>query len=66
MSHSWAIQIGSGVTFTPLKEPDVLVGPTHPSSADPYAMPCVPSQAHTRHAPYVRTLTRMRNHEGRL
>jgi hypothetical protein len=40
------IQIGSGVTFTPLKEPDVLVGPTHPSSADPYAMSCAPSQAH--------------------
>jgi hypothetical protein len=42
-----AIQIGPGVTFTPLKEPDVLVGPTHPSNADPYAMPCAPSQAHT-------------------
>jgi hypothetical protein len=36
------------------------------SSADPYAMPCVPSQAHTRHAPYIRTLTRMRNCEGQL
>jgi hypothetical protein len=35
MGHSWAIQIGLGVTFTPLKEPDVLVGPTHPSSANP-------------------------------
>jgi hypothetical protein len=48
MDHSWAIQIGQGVTFTPLKEPDVLVGPTHPSSAAPYAMLCAPSQAHTR------------------
>jgi hypothetical protein len=47
MDHSWAIQIGPGVTFTPLKEPDVLVGPTHPSSAEPYAMSCAPSQAHT-------------------
>jgi hypothetical protein len=45
MGHSWAIQIGPGVTFTPLKEPDVLVDPTHPSSADSYAMPCAPSQA---------------------
>jgi hypothetical protein len=36
------------------------------SSADPYVMSCVPSQAHTRHAPYVRTLTRTRNREGRL
>jgi hypothetical protein len=36
------------------------------SSADPYAMPCVPSQAHMHHAPYVRTLTRTRNCEGRL
>jgi hypothetical protein len=36
------------------------------SSADPYAMSCVPSQAHTRHAPYIRTLTRMRNREGQL
>jgi hypothetical protein len=32
----------------PFKEPDVLVGPTHPSSADPYAMSCAPSQVHTR------------------
>jgi hypothetical protein len=47
MGHSWAIQIGPGVTFTPLKEPDVLVVPTHPYSADPYAMSCAPSQAHT-------------------
>jgi hypothetical protein len=31
----------------PLKEPDVLVGPTHPSSDDPYAMSCAPSQDHT-------------------
>jgi hypothetical protein len=45
MGHSWAIQIGSGVTFTPLKEPDVLVGPTYPSSANPYVMSCAPSQA---------------------
>jgi hypothetical protein len=30
-------------------------------SADPYAMPCVPSQAHTCLAPYVRTLTCKRN-----
>jgi hypothetical protein len=30
----------------PLKEPDVLVGPTHPFSADPYTMSCAPSQAH--------------------
>jgi hypothetical protein len=30
-----------------LKEPDVLIGPTHPFSADPYAMSCAPSQAHT-------------------
>jgi hypothetical protein len=43
MGHSWVIQIGSGVTFTPLKEPDVLVGPTHLSSVDPYTMSCVPS-----------------------
>jgi hypothetical protein len=47
MGNSWAIQIGSSVTFTPLKEPDVLIGPTHSSSADPYAMSCAPSQAHT-------------------
>ncbi|KAF8674870.1 hypothetical protein HU200_048004 [Digitaria exilis] len=37
----------------PLKEPNVLVGPTHPSSADPYAiadpyaMPCVLTGTHT-------------------
>jgi hypothetical protein len=37
-----------GCDIHPLKEPDVLVGPTHPSSADPYAMSCAPSQAHTR------------------
>jgi hypothetical protein len=36
------------------------------SSADPYCMPCVPSQAHTRHAPYVRTLTRTCNRDGWL
>ena len=36
------------------------------SNAGPYAMPCVPSQAHTRHAPYARTLTRTRNRESRL
>jgi hypothetical protein len=47
--RSWVIQIGSSVTFTPhLKEPDVLVVLPHPSSADPYAMLCAPSQAHTR------------------
>jgi hypothetical protein len=38
--HSWLIQIGPGVTFTPLKKPDVLVGPTHPSSVDSYTTPC--------------------------
>jgi hypothetical protein len=36
------------------------------SSADPYGMPCDPSQPHVRHALYVRTLTRMRNRKGRL
>jgi hypothetical protein len=109
MGHSWAIQIGPGVTFTPLppsKNPtsssvqlNCLV-PTHTpccvphpdpnahayvrtltrenvqepsllaqdrtSSANPYAMSCVPSQAHTCHAPYVRTLTCVRDRKGRL
>jgi hypothetical protein len=107
MGHSWAIQIGPAVTFTPpqrtrrprrsnspvqcrpihhvvcpipgphahayvrtltrenVQEPSLLVH-DRTSSADPYAMPCVPSQAHTHHVPYVRTLTRTRNREGRL
>jgi hypothetical protein len=44
MGHpNWA-----GCDIHPLNEPDVLVGPTHPSSANPYAMSCAPSQAHTR------------------
>jgi hypothetical protein len=43
-----------------------LLAHNRTSSVDPYAMPCVPSQAHTRHEPYVRTLTRTRNCEGRL
>jgi hypothetical protein len=44
MGHpNWA-----GCDIHPLKEPDVLVGPTHSSNADPYAMSCAPSQAHTR------------------
>jgi hypothetical protein len=102
MGHSWAIQIGPGVTFTPpqrtrrprrsnspvqcrpirhvvcpipgphahayvrtltqanVLEPSLLAH-DRTSSADRYAMFCVPSQAHTRHAPYVRTLTRTRN-----
>jgi hypothetical protein len=42
---NWA---GCDIHPPPLKEPDVLVGPTHPSSADPYAMPCAPSQVHMR------------------
>jgi hypothetical protein len=40
--RSWAIQIGPGVAFIP-KEPDILIGPTHSSSADPYAMLRAPS-----------------------
>jgi hypothetical protein len=48
-----------------VQEPSFLVH-DHTSSADPYAMSCVPSQAHTRHAPYVRTLTCTPNREGRL
>jgi hypothetical protein len=99
MGHSWATQIGPGVTFTPLQrtrhprrsnspvqcqpirhvvcptpgphahayvstltranvqEPSLLAH-DFTSSADPYVIACVPSQAHTCHAPYVRTLTR--------
>jgi hypothetical protein len=30
------------------------------SSVDPYVMPCVPSQAHTHHAPYVCATTRVK------
>jgi hypothetical protein len=33
--------VGCDIHSSPLKEPDVLVGPTHPSSADPYSMLCV-------------------------
>jgi hypothetical protein len=33
------------------------------SSADPYAMSCVPFQDHMHHAPYARTLTCTRNRE---
>jgi hypothetical protein len=53
------------LTRANVQEPSLLAH-DRTSSADPYAMPCVPSQAHTRHAPYVRTLTRTLNCEGRL
>jgi hypothetical protein len=53
------------LTRANVQEPSLLAH-DRTSSADPYAMPCVPSQAHTCHAPYVRTLTRMRNCEGQL
>jgi hypothetical protein len=53
------------LTRANVQEPSLL-SHDRTSSADPYAMPCVPSQAHMRHAPYVRTLTRMRNREGRI
>jgi hypothetical protein len=53
------------LTQTNVQEPSLLAH-DRTSSANPYAMPCVPSQAHMRHAPYVRTLTRTRNREGRL
>jgi hypothetical protein len=53
------------LTRANVQEPSLLAHDLT-SSADSYAMPCVPYQAHKRHAPYVRTLTRTRNHEGRL
>jgi hypothetical protein len=45
------------LTRANVQEPSLLAH-DRTSSADPYAMPFVPSQAHTRHAPYVCTLTR--------
>jgi hypothetical protein len=53
------------LTRANVQEPSLLAH-DRTSNADPYAMSCVPSQAHTRHAPYVHTLTRTRNREGRL
>jgi hypothetical protein len=53
------------LTRANVQEPSLLAH-DRMSSADPYAMPCVLYQTHTRHAPYVRTLTRTRNCEGRL
>jgi hypothetical protein len=45
------------LTRANVQEPSLLAH-DFTSSADPYVMACVPSQAHTRHAAYVRTLIR--------
>jgi hypothetical protein len=47
------------LTRTNVQEPFLLVH-DHTFNTEPYAMLCVPSQSHTRHAPYVCTLTRTR------
>jgi hypothetical protein len=48
-----------------VQEPSLLAH-DRTSSADPYAMPCVPSQAHMRHVHYARTLTHTLNRDDTI
>ena len=78
MGHYRAIsKLGRMSHPPPLKEPDDLIGPTHPHRANVQDRPLLaharmssagtmchamcPIRAHTRHAPYARTLTRTCN-----
>ena len=82
MGHYRAISKLGRMSHPPLKEPDDLIGPTHPHRANVQDRPLLaharmssagtmchamcPIRAHTRHALYARTLNHIRNCESRL